>query len=207
MKLTDIGKKIKDSCNWAFNNNGIEIDPNRIRLCDGSPIHSVGTTRLRSKWPYALAIVAPITTNYALDKDADIFDYAFPALSISALYILRQQDKKHLNMLKMDTNTLCINKKPDKKLGKNTSPTSPAHMFIMKNNVEKDKASAYSFSSLEIASWLVIENTSVLANTLDRARVAYTYGKVAKEDWVIEEMPKPKVKEPKEISLPEPDMA
>ena len=126
MKLGDISKNISSAFNWTFNDNGNKIDKTRVRLDDFSPIHSTGTTRLRAKWPYALAIVAPLLTNYALDDDfspAKTIDEK-SGYAITATALLRRIDRYFIKKNGMDVGTLCINKDPNK----DTPPTSAEHL-------------------------------------------------------------------------------
>ena len=197
MKLNDIGKNVKTACNWAFNNNGLEVDKSRIRLCDGSPVHSVGTTRLWSKWPYALAF-APLLASATLDESKlEPKDTVPVAIGSVLLLSLRRFDKTHYSALGLNVDTLCINKNPNK----NTPPTSP------KNIIRAKTIYSVSWTTSLATTPLIILTPEFLGTTVDKLRQAYTYKKVAKGDWVIEEISKPKVKEPKDIPLPEPDIA
>lgn len=151
---------------------------------------------MRSQWPYAVAIAAPIALFAAKDKLFDDQQSPFDlglnmVLSIGAVYgskkFGRERDVKNDFP---NHETLCINTNPDK----NTVNQATSEQMIAVNETKTGNRASAVFSGTITA--IDINAMSVLLGGIaETAKTAYHFGKIESGDWVIEEMPPPKKKE------------
>ena len=117
--LNNVPQKIGKSLSWLFNNNGHKVDTTRIRLVDGSPVHSTGLSRLRYNWECTAAISMPIIYNaaYSLPMEDLTISMLFSTTYLSYMRFLLHAELH--NKFGKNCGQLCINTEPDN----NTPPT------------------------------------------------------------------------------------
>ncbi len=206
MKLWE---KFKSVANRALNNDGYEPSKTHIRIGDGSPVHSMGTTWLRSQWDVAVsASVMPTTLYYIAPQGWEI---VYAALAFSGVLASILGKSYFSSRVDKFFNGKSINTGPDK----TRNPTSPDDLLKVDRCFNANFAS-FLITGSTMSVLVAMPDLSVWAGLLPAfmvpaffelevycGRMAYRLHNVQTGKWVIEDSPEVEEKEDF-VSLPDP---
>ncbi len=196
MKIRNMGDKNQEPASLLsrlFNNSGNKMDPSRVRLIDGTPIHSTGIHRLSKCFDIQAAMLGSVTGGAMTDAPVPVSLFL---MLLSGTFLAGSRWLSHVRLRKAfgkDFGDLCINKAPDK----NTTPTSPTYLAtadIMEFSYKADIVLDSGFA-------LFVSPYLIPGTITHDALQARAFSRVVAQQWILEDTPPPlkqdiKVREP-----------